>query len=211
MYGSGLLRWYMRRMNLSAEYSSMIRLIAGSAFAQGGHHVPVNTSTTVLFADVPVARGSGPFAVVPRSARFPPAMGKAIIIDPTTSNTTTIPTETATPDFWRMVFPSLGHPVLQRLPSAHSPTVGERDGHSNPDSYHCESNHKRCGGSLRWHRGDCDGPAGAVIRLRELRNLVSGVNDNRDQPRPLGGGPHGRHVRPRTDREPRDGHVVGEP
>src|SRR2546428_1039990 len=105
MYGSGLLRWYMRRMNLSAEYSSMIRLIAGSAFAQGGHHVPVNTSTTVLFADVPVARGSGPFAVVPRSARFPPAMGKAIMIDPTTSNITTIPTETAMPDFWRMVSP----------------------------------------------------------------------------------------------------------
>src|SRR5436190_11044211 len=104
MYGSGLLRWYIRRMKLSDEYSSMIRLIAGSAFAHGGHHVPVNTSITVVFGDEPVAEGLGPLAFRPMSV-FPPAMGKAIMSDPTMSSATTTPTETATPAFWRMVSP----------------------------------------------------------------------------------------------------------
>src|SRR5438034_1318862 len=41
----------MMRMRSSGEYSSTIRLRAGSAFAHGGHQTPVNTSMTVVRAD----------------------------------------------------------------------------------------------------------------------------------------------------------------
>src|SRR5438034_618167 len=37
----------MMRMRSSGEYSSTIRLRAGSAFAHGGHQTPVNTSMTI--------------------------------------------------------------------------------------------------------------------------------------------------------------------